>query len=39
MLRNHQREELIKMTNGVEMEDQALDQLFSKFDAAFAPFP
>jgi uncharacterized protein YoxC len=35
MLRNHQREELIKMTNGVEMEDQALDQLFSKFDAAF----
>ena len=35
MLRNHQREELIKMTNGVEMEDQALDQLFSKFDATF----
>ncbi len=35
MVRNHQSGELVRLTNGIEMEDEALDQLFSKFDAAF----
>lgn len=35
MVRNNQKEKLLNLTNGIEMEDQALDQLLRKFDAAF----
>jgi hypothetical protein len=35
MVRHHQYEELLHLTNGIEIEDEALDQLFRKFDVAF----